>query len=643
MNALDAIAEEIGQHVEDKQATSLFYSFEPWNVEERPQWIKRQAEKDGVDLYAPKFLKHVGDDPHEFQTGYLLSEAFFRSIVAGTSIGKSYVALMEAVIMITAQIPISLRYPKGEDTGVKRLISPENIRRFGRFDSRTGEFIDHDDTAEVPESWQEWDCGNIVGAGEYPKKKIGGHGEKVWIGTKHRALLQYWWPRIGPGEPKCIIPEILIDHNRDGGFSKQDYTVYLARGGAISAITYDSGYSKFEAERVHAMIFDEEPDDQRCVQAGQQRGQFFSLVMTPYNGITYTRDIVYPDRKSPEKATFHASQYDSPYQSRKLIETRRMNMNPWDISARVWGIYSEATGSPYFDRPKINAWLHKYALISSLAQFMPQYPYENIEELMSIPVHRIDVDKDDQQTTWRIYEEPKPGMAYAVGVDPAEGAAEPGAAGDVCAAVFARRRLPEEEYQEDRPLVIAATIRSTVETYEFARICGYAMRHYNNALLCAETKRAACNATFAAALRDWPFWYRMVTVQDSTRKPREIKGFDTNAATRGSIFDLITAWVNSCGENEHPDIPDEMLLRELAACVKGKKGRPDHTRNQTLDTTLAFGILLYVFKNAENQVQYFGDEEPQSKEPFSKLRKLAGTNEKKERPRFLAEAIPCGR
>jgi hypothetical protein len=313
----------------------------------------------------------------------------------------------------------------------------------------------------------------------------------------------------------------------------------------------------------------------------------------------------------------------------------------------VWGFHSEIKGKPYFDRLKLISWIHKFNPHFQLARFIPNEEYHGVAEqekfgspmpcLMEIGVSMKEVEDDNRQNTWRIYEPPKKFVPYLIAVDPAEGAEDPDAAADSCAAIIAR--APDREAGEKVPK-ICAVLRSTLETVLFARVCSHAMRKYNNALLAAETKRHAVNATFAAEVRHWPYWFHMVTIQDSTQRPRKQKGWDTNASTRASIFDYIGSWISEYTMDEYPEIPDQDLLRELAACVVGKNGRPDHTSDGTLDLAVCLGIILYVMRNADEQIIYNGDEEQEEHRPFDKILNLLGLPETQHVPSgFLAEDI----
>jgi len=602
----------VAELIADPESGKLpeYYYFEPWDVEKRPDSVLAQAVSDGIDLASDEIRKHIGADPHEFQRGYLMSTAFMRALLAATQIGKSICARVEAITITTGEAPISMRYDQGVVTRVKRLITPANIRRFGRFDSSSGKFIDRRIVPQ-PEGWEEWNCGYIVGCGKFPEQKIAAPGDEVWIGTWQRALNVYWWPGLGDDHTR-LIPKHLIDGNRGvNGVDVETHTIYTVRDCCIRIITYESGYQRFEARKVQEGIMDEEPIDERIFQALQTHCRLLSLTMTPYNGLTYTKKILFPDEPSPQCKVFHATMYDSPYQDLASVNQQRRAMKPWHIAARVWGMYAEATGEPFFDREKLNAWLSRYNMAPKLCVLVPSSPFISVaplpyapsdaKSLIDVSVSSIAADKDNARNVWRVWEAPQPGVRYLLTADPAEGSENAEDAADYCAATV--WKVPAQEAQDKTPKLVAS-IRSTLETIEFSRVCLLAARWYNNALLAGETRRAACNAAFFAEAKDWPNWFFMSSINDATQKPQRKKGFDTNAATRSSVFELVSAWINEYGESDYPNIPDKDLLKELSACVVGKKGRPDHPKSGSLDLAICFGIALYVFKNSPDQLEY---------------------------------------
>lgn len=610
-------------HIDDvgsgKIATHPYYYFEPWDVQKRAQWILDLAINDGIDLNAAWFAKHVGTDPHPFQSGYILSDTFFNAIVAGTQIGKTWAAICKMAMMMTGEIPYAFRFDAGVDTGIKRLITIPNIIRFGRRDSTTGEVIDFNTKAPSPSKWDEWDCGTIVGVGKFPEHLIAPPGEQFWIGTYMKALDKTWWPRFSQKD-KLILPPHFIDRHRGNeGYSVEHNTVFLIRNQKLMFVTYESGHERFESESAFAIVDDEEPEGdegEKIISSCKTHCKYLSLVETPYQGLTFTKSLIFPEAKNPQYKVWHATRYDCPYLNRKLIEAQRVGEKPWLIAARVWGFHAEQTGRPYYDRAKLNIWMQKFKMPYRVVQFHPtghflSYgPAPGFDGPMLLDVSVVARDADETTVgTWRMYEDVLRGTSYVITGDPAEGAENPEDAGDNSAALVMRG--PIKERNETKP-VIVARMTTTLMTTAFARNVASAARYYNNALMAVETRKSASNATFAGEMRTWPYWFKMTVIQEATQRARDVRGFDPTAKTRQSIFKLIEDWISEYDKDTYPGIPDEDLMVELAACVVGKNGRPDHTKNGSLDIAICFGIGLYVFKFGAEQVVYNGDTDKES-------------------------------
>jgi hypothetical protein len=617
-SAHSKIAEFLDKKTNGVVDENPFYLFEPYDVGKRPEWVLEQARKDGIDLYTDEMLTHIGADPHRFQTGFLLSTAPFRTVIAGSRNGKTCIDLVELAIMVSGEKPISMRVEKGVKTGFKRKISKENIARFGRFDIRSGAFIDHDINAQRPEGWEEWDCGYIVGAGIYPDEKIPKPGETLWIGCTQRALTERWWPAFENEEDDDVFPKEFIDRKRGyNGYMKSENVVFGVRRMRVALISYESGFRKFEAAGkeaigIWAVFFDEEPPDQACVTAAVTRCKYFSLSETPYLGITYTKGLIFNPKKDKRKnQVFHATIYDSPYMDKETIDHRRSLYPVHEIGARIWGLHTELKGKPYFDRTKINAWIRANKIPFELGRFRA---FEEYDGMYSRPDHEkpglfsVDIlletkaTVENQQDVWRIYEKRKDDTAYFLMADSSEGSDVPIESGDVLASLVMRPPVGDEMFPQ-----IVASLRSTLKTVYFARVCSWALRYFNNALLCAEgPTRGSFNAIFYAELDDYPYWYNQPSERWSTRKYRTVKGFDTNVATRPAIFDSITEVLSEYDILDIPEIRDVPLLKELAACIlatKNGKLRPDHPTDGSLDTAICYGQGLYVWKHNPEQIR----------------------------------------
>lgn len=642
MDIWDTTGLDLGEFSGKERVVESFYAFEPWDVKEREQWLLDLAVEDGVDLRDPDFVRHVMTDPHPFQGGYFHSTAFFRVLFAGSRCGKSICAEQEVIMQLTGELPIAFRHENGEKTGVKRPITEDNILRWGRFDAKSGEFIDHNTAMLHKGSRREWDCGEIIGVGHYPEQKIGGPGSEAWIGTYRRACHERWWP-VFTDKHKLVIPPHLIDKSKGvDGVEKVMNVIHLVNGAKITFITYEAGFERFEAHQVFSVILDEEPPDPAIVQTCMMRCKWMSLVETPYQGLTYTKDLFFPSKVTRDKQVFHATLFDCPYRTKAELKRMRQDMPIHERAARLWGVHALTQGTPYYEThtKKIMTWYQKYDIPHLKGRILPKELYGALTRagsggglpcIMDVEFDLETLNKDNMVDTWRIYSKPEAGRAYLLTADPAVGAAKPEECRDKSAALVFR--WPNYQAGDDRPRIVAA-IQATQEVQFFAKTVAAALRYYNNATLAAEAMRCgSANAILCMTLADWPYWYYQMVVQDSTRKQRKVPGFDNNPATREAIFRLIGGWLAAYEEDQFPEIPDKELLRELAGCVLDKHGKVDHPYGGSLDLGVCFGIGLYVFESSPEQVRYNG---PVIDEPKKKNVNFRMIEEDKGR------LVPCG-
>jgi len=628
LDVLAQIRESIDSETDIWRTHPAYYLFEGWDVEDRSRDVLEQAVTDGVDLDSDDLIRCVGPAPHPFQNGYLLSTKKFRGIMAANQLGKSVVVGMEILMSATGEIPIAYRYPKGYDTGVKRLITQENIRRWGRRCKDTGKILDHDTRIT---SGDDWDCGNVTGCGVFPQEKIVPAGSTIRIGSTQKLLQQNWWPAFTEsGGPYLgqFVPRHFIDKARGSfvsrGANKSDKQVFLLRNVTLQMLTYDAGKSGFEGIRC-PIYLDEEPKDEAIIGSVVTHALRWSLVETPYYGITYTKGLIFPKKRSPHMETFHATAYDCPYKTEEDIEQDRSTIEdkPWEIGARIYGIPSDLKGEPYYDRRKIGLWMQSYKYPYKLARFEAVEEWNGIVSddrisrlpgLMDVPVRMVEAQKEDDKAVWRIYEDRLNYTPYMNASDQAEGADVVTDAADASTCVMGR-------HSDDDPTmpVVAATLRSTLPTPQFATEALLACRYYHNALIIPETGRGAANESFKSVAQDWPYWFKDAVVRQSTRKARVQLGFCPTTDRREVLFNvLLRNWFDSYDEDEYPNIPDEWILREAASAVIGKTAggmaRCDHPPSGTIDSLIAFGIILYGMKiEFLKQMKYHGDTEQQER------------------------------
>lgn len=619
---MKGIGDKLLSSIEADEAYTAFKYFEPWDVEVRDKEVFELAAKESIDLFHPDYIKTGNIAPHPFQSGYLLSTKPIRASIGPTQGGKSIQAMIEIGCMCSGEFPISLQYNKGVDTGIERLVTIFNIHRWGRFDKETGKFLDKDATAPRDGTWN---CGTIIGAGKFPKKKVIPrvmHEEKaekiIWVGTTKKAMDESWWPKLTKG---TLLPEKFIDRTKgNNGTNQSDgqHVIHLINDVRLSLISYESGFDKFEAVTVWACYFDEESKDERCLASALSHCKYFAAQMTPYNGMTYTKDIFF--KPSEDLDTFHACAYDSPYLTPEEIRKLRSMYPEHEIGARIWGQHTSESKRPYYSAEKLRAWLQRNSedIHGFRAQFMPSEPFfgmkrrpeTNLPGLMDIEAILTPIGDEESEKNaaghcivWTIYEDLKDDVAYYLMSDAAAGAELAEDAGDHQSALVMRKpTLAGEKW----PIVVAE-IETTVTPDLFAQMVGLALIYYNRALLCAEaSSRGAHNGMFFSEMREYPFWYERSVQKQSTNKFLTQKGVDTNVGTRKAFFDEIEKLFGEYTKEEMPPIPSQKILTMASECtrvIRGGNVRPDHPRNSPNDLLMCFGIGLFVNKHFPEQIK----------------------------------------
>lgn len=543
--------------------------FEPFNVPPRPKWLLDTAKKFDVEL-----------DPSgsPFQTGMLLDTTQtpgFTFTLAGSQDGKSYGHLVEALIMASGQIPISLRYDKGVDTGIARKVTPENITRFG----------------QLPDG----SCGNIIGVGKYPVEKIPkpNSGKQIWICTFKEAREKMWKKKL----PALMPPHFLDKSRGTNGFYENKQTYYFQTGIPISFLTYEQDYRRAEAERAWLVILDEEPPDRRFFISALEHSEYLRLCYTPINGLSWSySDIYLPIIRGERKnvTMFSCSQYDSPYQKREKVDAKIKNYKPYEIKARVFGLFSDMEGKPYYTFDITQKFLKCFTPRHTFARILPMLKPETVREAIKIKM-RMDEVTEPGEGVWEIYEQYCATDAYWLSADVGRGNENPDAASDASVAYI--RRLPHADEKEP---VMVATLYSRIRNVEFAGLCLYGAIYHNFALMCPEA-RGEDAQVFLTSIGGYPFIYRHTNINDKTRRTQEVLGFDTTGGKRKLIFDLVGTWLYDHADNSK--IWHYQLLREAAECIVGKDGRPDHGDQGSTDCLVAFGISEYVYHQAKTQIR----------------------------------------
>jgi hypothetical protein len=587
----DRIVEFMNKLTDGSQKVHPFYLFEPWDVAPRGPEFYEMAEADGVDMRSPETLAIIGDAPHEFQTGYLNDTSRLAAMFAANQSGKTYSEIIDDIIILTGEVPFTFRYKRGEKTPYLREVTKNNVRRFGRYDLYTGEYMDR--------RWKEpdgtWNCGFVHGSGSYPKKKVAPYNSKIWIVTSKQIRDETWWPAV-----KHMIPEHLIDKTKSNdGFDNKEYIIHLVRGSKLNLKTYEQKADRLEGsgetqeyEKLVKITFDEEPPDQKFMSVALIRAPMVRLITTPYRGLSWTYDNLF----KKGVPVYHCTQYDCPYHSWTDINERKKYMPQWEKGARIYGLHTGQAGRPYYEGllELINKAVREHSPQYACQKILSSRPWDTMADLL--PQDMAVLDDEDGEGAWQIYEEKKEDAVYFISVDTAEGSSGHEERTDANAAHVFR-------FNEDGTWPIhVASMRTTMPTDEFARLVLYGCIHWNYAMMIPEVVGKS-SGTFIAETRDYPFIFTMNVINDRTKKMTERLGFFTTAKTRIMLFDLIGSLIKDRADERCFGIRSFQVLKEIAGCIVGKNGRPDHERRGSNDSLVAFAIGLYAFVHAKEQLK----------------------------------------
>jgi hypothetical protein len=447
------------------------------------------------------------------------------------------------------------------------------------------------------------------------------------VQTTKMARDEKWWPDWKL-PAKRICPDGCIDTSKgNGGFDNEKFVVFFPGDRELHISTYETGPYALEATDLYwLLVFDEEPYTHDIWVTGVTHSERRILIQTPYDGLTWTKDLV--DKSVKGRGLYHAIYSDSPYLKPAQVKQLRDSGKPWDILARLYAIYTAKSVRPFFDPVIINAWRQTQMFRKTLVVFEASGLWERPLDLLNLKIHAMPTAEKDLKRTCEMYEEVKRGFGYIASMDTAMGSIDPEGVGDGNTCVV--QRAPLQGEGED-PITVL-TYHSTLPVDAFARECLQVARYYNNAAIAPEMGiRGASNGIFASITASWPFWYRMVVTSDATNRQEERKGFDTNGRTRPMLFALAADFV--LRNRAKCPLLCERLVDEMASCVMDEKDRPDHPKRAgSLDMFIAWTIGLYVFKYAQHQVRDNSSAiEEGDTRPFAKLKQRLGLSQDQEK------------
>ncbi len=602
--------------------------------------------------YGSEFMSYEPWDPKEgagdpelptlgFQGAFHLSVKPFRYLTAGNRIGKTLSAAIEAIIMMTGEIPLSMRYDKGVNTGVARVwdlkspVGKLNRVRWGFRDPATGRWRAPQNDPGMADPGaearpKEAPCGWVTGVGKYPLEKISRREfDSVWICT-WKAVRDERWIKLVSG----LLPDQYLDRRwRQDGYSEKAHRFRLSNGNEIVFVTYEMGPERAQGANVWGLFLDEEPKsrdfftecDQRLMEAAFEG--YMALLYTPLLGASWAYlDIYQPlvAGKTPHIEMFHATQYDSPYLGRDAVDRRKARYKTWEVKARVYGKPGVVRGQPYFDYDKLVG-TEQSGNRGWLTTFSPA-GREVVVARSDAGVSLAELGVEDFGDGWVMLESDRVrGESYFISADTGEGAIDGRDEGDKNVAyVFRLNHQGKDEWP-----TLVAELSTQQPTLVFAEMVRNAAEYFWNAVIVPEVT-GKTGGILTGALTDYPYAFRCTVLNDKTKKLRAKWGFEMTARTRPLVWALVKEYID-----DH-DSPNSMrfweLLKECSEAIYDKMGKPDHPPHGTSDCITAFGIGLYAHRYGWHQLNVDRSGEVSRKrtradEYMDNLKKRYGTKE----------------
>ena len=364
----------------------------------------------------------------------------------------------------------------------------------------------------------------------YPIK---GH-RRIWVATENWDVQR----EVIQEKIRSLIPKPILDRC-DIAWRKKGVMDYISfpNGSRITFKSYETGADGFQGASLDLVHLDEEPDMQiwqECEKRVLDRKGRILLTMTPLKGLTYIYSRVYTNTTDPEILVVEISWDDNPYldegEKRRLLA----NMSEDEIAARVYGKFLVG-GQSIFNASILNARRN---------EVQPGKPFD------FDPAAAKFVPARDRRAVLEVWEEPKPGHRYVIGVDTAEGL--PHGDNSVACVLDARsgRQVAELVCKE--------------EPSAFARMVCALGRWYNDAFIVVERNK---DGLAVLSRLDEDFLYPRLYVHDDDQR----FGWPNNAKTRPLLIAKGQEMVRDAADT----IASRALIEEMLTFVRNKVGRPE--------------------------------------------------------------------
>jgi len=503
--------------------------------------MERFSDLDGVvsGLRSGAFLDSVDGDVlrrywgyspwgEGFQIGFHRSTARVRAVIAGNRCGKSLSAIMETFIIATGNIPDSMK-------------------------------------------------------GWYPREKLAPANSLLFFGTIKEDMHE---------EIAIPLVEKFVPLRAFGiRYAKSEGCYYCPRGVKIFLKSYEAGWETFQGSGVWYVNLDEEPSDKKiyteCLTRILSTNGYISLTFTPLSGYTWSYfDLFQGAEKDAGIKIFRANMRESPYLRREDVDDILKKYPAHERRSRECGDYTVAIEKHVYDSGVVNGWINSHIPPSGYLRFSLAGA-----ETGRVSDYRLGVVKEDcfdeyvpfsegcdqynPTGIWQIWEEPRPGRGYIMGVDVASGHGK--FTNDHSVAHI-------KSLSSGGGVMHVATLRSNcIKPYEFGKLCLYAAKYYNNAMIVCENE--GYGDSCLSAFEWYPHqWYSNVYDQQTRRATARKAGFTMKESTRKNTLEVERELIS---RSSSAIVNEIETLREMMNFTFGANGRYDHPKGGRSDGIIA--------------------------------------------------------
>ncbi len=431
-------------------------------------------------------------------------------------------------------------------------------------------------TGKLPHLVKDW----------YPKEKIAKPNAQSWICCSSDSVEKVILPKI-----RECIPFKSFDIEWIS--SKNEFR--LPDGKRIYLKTYEQGWQTFQGAGIHFILNDEEFQDEQIYKEELARilstkGRI-AFTMTPLSGKTWVYYKIYEPSKNPGSNidVFSANMHDAPHLSEDTINWISQEWPEHEREARVKGEFIVAPEKRFFNPNKVHEFMKGLVDYSDCMKiWVENGELKGTIDDLNLPLDTwgfprggmLEGDKVNPQGAWKIWEQPKKGYGYILGVDVGSGE---GSQPDH-SVIHVKRRT------KLGVIVHCATMRSNcIKPYELGRISLCGARFYNDACIVAESEGIA--AAFFASIEFYPHLWR------GTRHTGESKNGIAMTGKRPKILENERDLVERSGMsiiNEYETLEEMTMFVYTDKTDRWGNFKPDHVKGERSDGIMASSLADYI-------------------------------------------------